>query len=79
MSMRTVCLGDRRPLNAGERQPGPVRLPYAPRLRGMQLPQGERNLDRQEGPQQLFLPVGSGAVQAGASGGRTSHPAQLAP
>ena len=29
---------DRRPLNAGERQPGLVRLPYAPRLRRMQLP-----------------------------------------
>ena len=31
-------IGDRRPLNAGERQPGPVRLPYAPRLRPMQQP-----------------------------------------
>ena len=34
-------IGDRRPLNAGERQPGPVRLPYAPRLRRMQLPWGK--------------------------------------
>ena len=32
---------DRRPLSAGERQPGPVRLPYAPRLRRMQLPWGK--------------------------------------
>ena len=34
-------IGDRRPLNAGERQPGPVRLPYASRLRWMQLPWGK--------------------------------------
>ena len=34
-------IGDRGPLNAGERQPGPVRLPYAPRLRQMQLPWGK--------------------------------------
>ena len=34
-------IGDRRPLNAGERQPGPVRLPYASRLRRMQLPWGK--------------------------------------
>ena len=31
-------IGDRRPLNAGGRRPDPVRLPYASRLRRMQLP-----------------------------------------
>lgn len=30
-------IGDRRPQNAGERMPGPVRLPYAPRLRRLRL------------------------------------------
>ena len=34
-------IADRRPRNAGESQPGPVRLPYAPRLRRMRLPPGK--------------------------------------
>eukprot|EP00974_Lingulodinium_polyedra_P075416 7308381-Lingulodinium_polyedra.AAC.1 len=31
-------IGDRRPRNALEAMPGPVRLPYAPRLRKLRLP-----------------------------------------
>ena len=34
-------IADRRPRNAGEQQPGPVRLPYAPRLRRLLLQQHE--------------------------------------
>ena len=33
-------IGDRRPMNAQEQMPGPVRLPYAPRLRRLFVPPG---------------------------------------
>ena len=34
-------IGDRRPLNALEAKPGPVRLPYAPRIRRLRLAKGK--------------------------------------